>query len=134
VGLPPVPTAEQVRELERQRLATLVAPIDLGRARALHAPDYELIPPGGTPISRDAYLQDLESGALTYEVFEAASEPRVRVFAGGAVVRYRARIIVRGAGWVDEALVWHTDLWAYLEGRWQAVWSQATRISAEREA
>ena len=116
-------------DLERTRLRALVAP-DLGAAEALHAPGYQLITPGGVALSREAYLGGIASGDLDYQVFEPASDIAVvRLGEGGAAVRYQARIDIRfGAGERDGGLFWHTDLYALRDGRWEAVWSQATRL------
>ena len=61
-------------------------------------------------------------------VFEAASEIAVRIHDRAAAVRYRARIEVLFPDGLDSGLFWHTDLYEITDGRWQAVWSQATRI------
>jgi hypothetical protein len=52
----------------------------------------------------------------------------VRTYRAAAVVRYQARIEVEFDGGIDADLFWHTDLYEYRDGRWQAVWSHATRI------
>jgi hypothetical protein len=123
----PVPDA-YFRELERARLRSLVDG-DLSTARTLHASDYQLITPSGRSLSRAAYLGDIESGALRYEVFEPASEIAVVQLGGGAAVRYEARIDVHfHGGGSDRGRFWHTDLYRLRDGTWQAVWSQATRI------
>jgi hypothetical protein len=116
-------------ELERTRLRALVAR-DLEVAASLHAPGYQLVNPGGAALSREAYLGGIASGDLDYRVFEPASDIAVvRLGDGGAAVRYQARIDIRfGAGERDGGLFWHTDLYLLRDGRWQAIWSQATRI------
>jgi hypothetical protein len=120
---------DEVRDVERRRLAALVA-VDMDVAEALHADDYELVPPGGHPITKRDYLDAIRSGALDYEVFEPASEIRVRrLGATAAAVRYRARILIHDdQGGTDAGVFWHTDLYELRDGRWQAAWSQATRI------
>jgi hypothetical protein len=119
--------SDELRELERERLRSLVKP-DLPRAAELHAADYELIPPSGRRLSRDEYLGMIDRGEFTYDVFEPASEIAVRIFHDAAAVRYQARIAARWSGGSDQGLYWHTDLYELREGRWQAVWSHATRI------
>ena len=127
-------TAGDLADIERRRLAALVAG-DMDLARTMHADDYELITPGGRPLSRDEYLGDLESGEMRYEVFEAASPIRTRVAGPGAgLVRYQARIRVRFDDGVDAGVFWHTDYYEHRDGRWQAVWSHATRIRAQDPA
>jgi hypothetical protein len=119
---------DQFGELERSRLRSLVE-VDIATARQLHAPDYQLITPGGRAVSGAEYLGDIESGALDYVMFEPASEIAVVQLGDAAAVRYEARIEVHFAGGgSDGGRFWHTDLYARREGRWQVVWSQATRI------
>jgi hypothetical protein len=117
-------------ELERRRLVSLVVR-DVETAEQLHADDYELVPPHGLPLSKREYLDAIASGALRYSVFEPASEIRVRPLGdGAAALRYRARILIHGEdGSSDAGLFLHTDIYEARDGRWQAVWSQATRIS-----
>ena len=121
---------DEIRALERRRLRSLVE-ADLETARGLHSPEYHLITPGGASMSRDDYLGEIASGVLDYTVFEpeAESEVAVRVFAGGAAVRYVARIVVAFPGGTDDARFWHTDLYTRRDAGWQAVWSHATQIS-----
>ena len=120
---------DHFRTLERSRLRSLVE-VDVATARAMHAPDYQLITPGGSAVPGAEYLGDIESGALDYIVFEPASDIAVvQLGADAAAVRYEARIEVHFAGGgSDRGRFWHTDLYARRDGRWQAVWSHATRI------
>ena len=118
---------ELLRATEHRRLAALVAK-DEPTARALHAPDYELITPGGRRISGADYLQGVLSGALDYHVFEPEGEIRVRLHEALAVLRYVARIEMHMTDGVDEGHFWHTDVYEVREGGWLAVWSHATRI------
>ena len=122
---------DDIREIERTRLRSLVD-ADLEVATRLHAPDYQLVTPGGATLSRDEYLGSVERGELDYEVFEPASEVAVRLIGDAAAVRYRARIVVRWPGGNDQGVFWHTDLYERRDGRWQATWSQATRIPVAR--
>jgi len=124
---------DRLDDVERQRLGALVAG-DMELARALHADDYELITPGGRALSKAEYLGDLESGEMRYEVFEPASPIRTRVVAGAGLVRYQARIRVRFGDDVDSGVFWHTDFYELHDGRWQAVWSHATRIRTSEPA
>jgi len=120
---------DELRGLEARRLAALVER-DMATAEAIHADDYELIPPSGRTLTKRSYLDPIASGEFRYQVFEAASPVRVRVRGDTAIVRYQARIDVGfGPAERDIDLFWHTDYWERREGRWQAVWSQATRIA-----
>lgn len=125
----PEESAEQrLRETERRRLESLVAG-DLETASLLHADDYQLITPGGGCISKSEYLGGIESGLLDYHVFEAASEVAVKVYTDVAIIRYQARIELARPGYLDHGMFWHTDFYELRDARWQAVWSQATRIA-----
>ena len=118
-----------IRDLERRRLRALVD-VDLETARALHAEDYELVSPGGDRWSKGDYLGGIESGLLDYRVFEPDSDIEVLALTDAAAVRYVARIEIRFShDGHDEGRFLHTDIWRLREGLWQAVWSQATRIS-----
>ncbi|HEX5014679.1 MAG TPA: nuclear transport factor 2 family protein [Candidatus Limnocylindrales bacterium] len=115
-----------LRALERRRTKALVDH-DMELARALHADDYELVTPGGVTYDKATYLGEIESGELTYHVFEPASEIAVRINGDAAAVRYRARIVIDFEGGSDDTIAWHTDLYERRDGRWQATWSQATQ-------
>jgi hypothetical protein len=121
---------QRLRAIERERLRSLVTP-DMQLAERLHAGDYELITPGGGTISKREYLDGIASGELKYAVFEPVSEIRVRVYDGAAIVRYRVRIEGEFGGERDAGEFWHTDAYEFRDARWQAVWSQATRIRAK---
>ena len=119
---------DTLRDLEARRLASLVAR-DMGTAEALHADDYELITPSGATYTKRRYLDGIAAGELRYQVFEAASAVRARVRGDTAILRYEVRIDIGFApGQNDAGRFWHTDYWERRDGRWQAVWSQATRI------
>jgi hypothetical protein len=118
---------ELLRETERRRLAALVAR-DEPSMEALHGDDYELITPGGMQLSRAEYLEAVLSGLLDYRVFEPEAEIRVRFFETAGIVRYVARIQIQLPEGLDTGQFWHTDAYEVRDGRWQAVWSHATRI------
>jgi len=120
-------TADLIRETEHQRLRALVA-AEIELANSLHGDDYQLITPGGQTISKEDYIGAIASGELVYSAFEPASDIAVRLFGNAAAVRYQARIEARFTGQRDSGVFWHTDIYETREGRWQAVWSQATRI------
>ena len=118
------PAASVLPDLERLRLRAL-ADGDTDTAAPLHADDYQLITPNGSPMSKDDYLGDVRSGRLPYRVFEPVSDIAVLGEAPLAVLRYQARISFDdGPGFT----VWHTDCYRRQDERWQVVWSQATRI------
>lgn len=101
----------------------------MSACEALHAADYELITPGGATLSKDQYLGQIAEGSLDYRRFEPEGDIGVRVHGpSAAVLRYRVAIDAAFPGGHDADRFWHIDVYQRLEGRWQAVWSQATRI------
>jgi uncharacterized protein (TIGR02246 family) len=122
--------AEEVRAVERERLRALIAG-DLERAGELHADDFRLITPTGAELSRERYLGEVASGELHYLVWEPGPI-EVRVYADGAAaaIRYRSELEMEAGGDpVPRRPYWHTDLYERRDGRWQVVWSHATRIA-----
>jgi hypothetical protein len=117
--------ARLLPDIERLRLRAL-AEGDTDTAAPLHADDYQLITPNGSPMSKDDYLGSIGSGRLRYRVFEPVSDIAVLGEAPVAVLRYQARISFDdGPGFIS----WHTDCYRLHDGRWQVVWSQATAIT-----
>ena len=118
----------ELRDVERQRLTGL-RDADMSGCEALHAADYELITPGGATLSKEQYLGQIADGSLSYRRFEPQGDIAVRILGpSAAVLRYRAAIEVAFSGGHDADRFWHTDIYERRDGRWQAVWSQATRI------
>ena len=117
---------EQIRVIESKRLQALVAgQIDV--AMQYHADDFQLISPSGSPFSRDDYLGSIASGKLRYLVFEAVSKIDVRLHGNAAIIRYRSNMLIAWEGTKGNPFrCWHTDLYEKRDGRWLAVWSQAT--------
>jgi hypothetical protein len=123
--------AVDVTGLERRRLRALVEG-DLATAGELHAEDYELVSPGGDRWSKTTYLEAIRSGLVDYLVFEPESDVQVLDLTEAVALRYVARIDVRSSdGWHDRGRFLHTDIWRRRDGRWQAVWSQATQMPDE---
>lgn len=114
--------ADELRELERERLRLLVA-CDLERAGPIHADDFQLIHPGGGSLSKQEYMGMLASGEFRYKAWDP-EDMAVRLHADCGVLRYRATIETL----VRRGRYWHIDLYEVREGRWQVVWSQATEI------
>ena len=121
--------ADALRMVERARLKAL-AEADIPRARELHAQQFQLVNPRGETLTKDEYLEGIESGRLDYLLWEPVSEIAVRVHGDAAVLRYRSRLaIVVDGQLVPEAQYWHTDSYERQGGRWLVVWSQATLAS-----
>lgn len=124
------PDAALMRDTERRRLRSLVD-ADMAAAGPLHADDYQLITPNGCALSKQDYLGGIAAGRLRYRVFEPVSQIAVWGSAQIALLRYTARIsIAEGAGQAD-LTCWHTDCYEFRNGRWQAVWSQATAVTPQ---
>ena len=119
----------EIREIEASRLWSLVEP-DLELAQRLHADEYELITPTGTRLSKELYLGLIGSGRLVYRVFEAVSGIAVRGGGDFALLRYQARISIEEGDHLADFVCWHLDSYEVIDGRWQAVWSQATKTSS----
>ena len=97
-------------------------------ARQLHAPDFQLVTPRGSPYSRDAYLQAIEAGDLKYLKWEPRTI-EVRLFPEVALLRYQAHLEMEsGTQQTSSFECWHTDSYELRGGAWQVVWSQATAI------
>ena len=116
------PAADFFRALETERAQALVSR-DMPVIERLHAPGYRLVTPSGAVFSRERYVS-----AIAAEPFYALWDHgpmSVRVSPAMAVVRYRARL-----GFPSGRIVecWHIDTYELLQGKWQAVWSQATAI------
>jgi uncharacterized protein DUF4440 len=121
---------ELVRASELDRLRALVEG-DLDRARELHAEDFQLITPSGKELSKDQYLGRVESGELNYLAWDAGPIA-VRLYAENvaAVIRYRSELEMMDTGnHVPRRPYWHTDVYEQHDGRWQVIWSHATRIT-----
>lgn len=120
--------AERIRQIERQRLRSLVE-VDLNTARRLHSEDFQLINPAGAPLSKQEYLGALESGQLDYVAWDAG-DITVKLYGDAAVIRYRdARFEVNsGNTVVHRGPMYHTNLYERRGGQWKIVWSQASGV------
>ena len=132
IGSPDVSAADesrQLRQIETNRLRALVNK-DMRTADALHASDFQVVPPQGIPLTREEYLGRVESDDIDYIVFEPTSKIEVRVSGDGAVMWYMSNIDVSVAGGARRVAhaAWHTAFYERSEGRWQAVWEQATAV------
>jgi hypothetical protein len=120
--------AAHIRMLEIKRTQALVAK-DMVVARAMHAPEYQLITPAGKTFTRESYLHAIESGELNYAKWEAGPM-QVRATEQMAVVRYQANLEFASG---NSVRCWHTDMYELLDGEWRAVWSQATATPAQNQ-
>ena len=120
--------AERIRLIERERLRALVDS-DLNTARRLHSDDFQLINPAGMPLTKQEYLSGIEAGQPDYVAWEAG-DIAVKLRGDLAVIRYRdVRFDVNSGGRpVHRGPMYHTNVYERREGRWQAVWSQASGV------
>ena len=120
--------SDQIRNVEHARLRALVE-ADIDAAEQLHADDFQLITPLGGSVTKAQYLDLVASGAIDYLEWEPENI-EVRIYGDAAVLRYQAnlKIIVENLPDAPSGRFWHTDVYERRDGRWQVVWSQATRI------
>lgn len=119
--------ADQLRAAERARLRSLVEG-DVETARRMHADDFQLVDPSGATLSKEQYLGQVASRELDYLTWEPETI-EVRRYGDGAVLRYRAQAqAIFGGRRTPLRSFWHTDVYEQRNGRWQAVWSQATLV------
>ena len=120
--------AELIRDIERQRLRSLVD-VNLDTARLLHSDDFQLVNPAGAALTKQEYLGALESGQLDYVAWESG-DITVRLYGDAAVLRYRdIRFDVNsGNNVVHRGPMYHTNLYERRGGQWQIVWSHASGV------
>ncbi|MDN3921357.1 nuclear transport factor 2 family protein [Roseateles violae] len=112
------------RALERRRTRALVER-DMATLEELHAPDYELVTPAGKLFTRQQYLAAI-AGEPFYADWTIDGDIAVRLSAEMAIVRYTARLRFPSG---REVVCRHSDSYERRgDGRWQAVWSQATEL------
>ena len=120
--------AERIRQIERQRLRSLVE-VDLVTARRIHTDDFQLINPAGAPLTKQEYLGALASGQLDYVAWEAG-DITVKLYGNAAVIRYRDNRfdVNSGNNVVHRGPMYHTNVYERRGRDWQIVWSQASGV------
>lgn len=119
--------AEQMRQLERQRLDAMVRG-DRAFADRITAEDYHLVSPFGTVDDKAAELRGLER-----HFYVSLTPGPIAVRRAGpdaAILRYIIDAVVNLRAGPHEARYWHIDYYERRRGRWQVVWSQSTEILA----
>ena len=124
--------ADTLRQLEISRLKALVDR-NMELAWQLHAPDFQLVTPGGRAFTREQYLGKIEKGILRYLRWEpGVIDVRVREGADTALLRYQATLeLDSGNGTGTPFQCWHIDSYELNDGQWQVVWSQATAVKTD---
>jgi ketosteroid isomerase-like protein len=120
---------DELRELERQRIAASVAK-DIPALQRLHANDFQLVNPAGQELNRDDYINGTAQGFIEYRRWEPEGRIQANVIGDLAILRYRStlEIVVQGEAQPEQRF-WHIDVYEKRRDGWQAVFSQATRIS-----
>jgi hypothetical protein len=118
--------ANQVRTTERALLRAVVAH-DTHAARAMLAPNFQLIDVTGTPETRTEYLTNI-GGQIDFVNDNPVSPISVRVHGISAVARVKLHLKVVAGGQTTDSGAWTTDLLERRQGHWQLVWSQTTAI------
>lgn len=119
---------ERLRSIELVKLGALVD-ADIVTLEMLLGEDFVLVPPPGTPLSKDEYLGALATGAIEYHDFHPVSPIEVRLYGQAAVLTYRSYIDIAVAGLgAFQTEVWHTFIYERRDGHWQVVREQATAV------
>ena len=123
--------ADTIRKIERERLQALVD-ADMVVVEQLHADDFELINPHGRVWPRKQYLGAVASGAIRYQLW-SPGEIQVRVYGDAAVIHYQADLkLIFHQQEVPRWKYWYTNLYELRDGKWLAVWSQATEVFEQK--
>ena len=117
--------SDHFRQLERERTRAIVSR-DIEAIERAHAPEYELVTPGGHVLSRARYVE-LIAEAPFYSAWEHGSM-QVRASPSMGAVKYQARLTFPSGKVVE---CWHTDIYELRGSVWQAVWSQATQFTTQ---
>lgn len=119
--------ADFIRASEQARLAALLAG-DTATAAAFHADEFQLVNPVGAVLNKAEYMSAVSTGQVDYIVWQPG-EIAVRQEGDQAVIRYRADLQVTvGGRALPRTPHWHIDVYEKRHGKWQVVWSQATRV------
>jgi ketosteroid isomerase-like protein len=120
--------ANRLRQLEQTQLQALVG-ADGEALDLLLADDFVLVPPPGTPLTKDEYLGAVESGDLDFEKFDPIGPIEVSVYGAAAVLTYQSDIVATGAGiGTVHHQAWHTVVYEKASGSWQVVRAQTTAV------
>jgi Domain of unknown function (DUF4440) len=117
----------RLRAIEASRLTALVA-ADTATARKLIAPDFQLINPGGTTLSRADLLGGVRAGAIDFRAIRPTRPIAVRLSGNSATLRYEETFDLVAGGIHLSHKAWTTALYERRSGRWQIVWEQTTAV------
>jgi ketosteroid isomerase-like protein len=97
--------------------------------RALLADDYLLVNSQGEHESKADFIRDYTAPGFTFAPF-AIEQPVTRVWADGAVLGGLANAHGMSDGKPYAARLRFTDIWAKRNGRWQVIFTDASRAAA----
>ncbi|MFW2850807.1 nuclear transport factor 2 family protein [Sphingomonas sp. TX0543] len=93
----------------------------------LLADDYTLVNSGGAIETRAELIRDYTAPGFTLEPF-TVEQPIEKVWANGAVMGGVALLRGTDSGKRYEARLRFADVWAKRDGRWQVIYTQASRV------
>ena len=119
--------ADRLRAIETDRLKALVD-ADTATARRLTAPDFQLINPAGTSLSRADLLGGVGAGDIDFRAIRPTRPIAVRMSGDSATLRYKTTFDLVAGGIHLSHKAWTTALYERRNGRWQIVWEQTTAL------
>jgi len=119
---------QEVRTAHSERLQALINR-DLGTLEKLLADDLIYISPTGRAQTKAEILSDLKSGALKVSSIEP-SDMMVRLYGKAAVITYITKSSFFDSGGNHNDQIRSTNVYVKVQGRWQLVSQQMTRITS----
>ena len=117
-----------LRQLELQRLQAQVD-ADVATTDKLLAPDFTLVTPDGSLLTKEDTLGLLKTGNVDFSEIDVLGDIEVRDYGDAAVLTYRAKmsVTVQGAGGLTHD-AWDTVVYEEHNGHWQAHSAQTTGV------
>ena len=121
---------QELRKIERQWTEAMERE-DATRLEKILGDEYTMIDSVGVAANRAEVLDRLRSGALKFDSF-ATSDIKSRIFQGGAVLT--GRLIAKGK-YKEQDITGDyrfVDVFEYRNGAWKAVYTQLSKLKAEK--
>jgi hypothetical protein len=120
--------ATSLRQLELQRLQAQVD-ADVATTDKLLAPDFTLVTPDGSLLTKEDTLGLLKTGNVDFSEIDVLGDIAVRDYGDAAVLTYRAKmsVTVQGAGGLTHD-AWDTVVYEEHNGHWQVRSAQTTGV------
>ena len=119
---------EQLLQLEKDFQRAIVEN-DPDAIECFVANDWIIVDPDGRIVEKDKFLAVVKSGALTHHTMKL-DEPRVRIYGDTGVLTGRTASAGKFMGAEFTTLERSTDVFVMIDGHWQCVLTQLTRIPA----